>query len=74
MDGPRGYWAEGNEADTERRTSYDLSHEWNLKRRVNTEAKQRETCRYTGGIGELGERGGKDSQAQTGRNRAVTGM
>ena len=31
MNGPRGYYAQGNKPNTERKRLYDLTYTWNLK-------------------------------------------
>ena len=56
MDGPRGYHAEWNKSDRERRTPPDLTEARNLKHETNEEAnKQNPTCKYRELMGATGE-------------------
>ena len=46
MGGPRGYCAERSQPDRERQTPQDFTYMWNLKNKINTHTKQKQTHTY----------------------------
>ena len=46
MDGPRGYYAKWNRSERQRKMPRDFTCRWNLKNKINEQARQKHNHRY----------------------------